>query len=157
VKTLDVYRVSRTNLLEPDNIGMPQWSVIYNFPSYIFIYLLRRKHSWAQYHAGKTICTQHNSFQTSNNSTPQLSMQNPMKLTHMNSRRNKIPHKGEWRCTCDYWTNTTQPCWGVKAAIPIVINSPILLRSSPVKRTLAFLLSISPPHPTKYAIMYKNK
>lgn len=30
-----------TNLLKPDNIRMPQWPVVYNFPLYIFIYLLK--------------------------------------------------------------------------------------------------------------------
>lgn len=35
-----------TDLFESDNVGMPQWPVVYNFPLYILIYLLTRYESW---------------------------------------------------------------------------------------------------------------
>ena len=36
-----------TYLFESDNVGMPQWPVVYNFPLYILIYLLTQYKRWA--------------------------------------------------------------------------------------------------------------
>lgn len=35
-----------TDLFESDNVGMPQWLVVYNFPLYILIYLLTQYKCW---------------------------------------------------------------------------------------------------------------
>lgn len=35
-----------TYLFESDNVGMPQWPVVYNFPLYILIYLLTQYKRW---------------------------------------------------------------------------------------------------------------